>query len=77
MDEPREKLNKVKSVEYRLHKTFPDPIRVIENRDSRFALRSSVWGEFWIFITVYFEDGTEQNEKYYLDLGQSWPPEEI
>jgi len=73
MDEPPEKLTKVKSVEYRLHETFPNPIRVAEDRNSRFALRSSGWGEFWIFITIYLKDGAEEHTKYYLDLGKPWP----
>lgn len=76
MNEPEAVLRKVKAVEYRLHKTFPNPIRVVKDRNSRFALRSSGWGEFLIFITIYLEDGTEQYEKYYLDLGKPWPPDE-
>ena len=73
MDEPPEKLNKVRSVEYRLHKTFPDPIRVAEDPRSRFALGASGWGEFWIFITIYLKDGTEEHTKYHLDLRKPWP----
>ncbi len=78
MAEPEEKeeLEKIKAVEYRLHQTFPDPIRVVENRDDRFALRASGWGEFVIFITIYFEDGSEEHTEYYLDLGKPWPPGE-
>lgn len=76
MDEPEEKLEKVRSVEYRLHKTFPNPIRIVEDRNSRFALRSAGWGEFTIFITIYLEDGTEKHTKYDLDLRRPWPPDE-
>ena len=73
MDESPEKVDKVRSVEYRLHKTFPSPIRIVEDPKSRFALRSAGWGEFWIFITIYLKDGTEKHTKYYLDLGKPWP----
>lgn len=69
MDEPEEKLDKIKSVEYRLHETFPNPIRVVDNRNSKFALKSAGWGEFFILITVYLKDGTEENTKYWLKLG--------
>lgn len=69
MDEPDEKLEKVKNVEYRLHETFPSPIRVVDDRNSKFALKSAGWGEFWIAITVFLKDGTEENTKYYLKLG--------
>jgi len=74
MDEPHDRIDKVKSVEYRLHDTFPNPIRVVEDQNSNFALISEGWGEFLIFITIYFKDGTEEHTKYYLDLGKSWPP---
>ena len=78
MVEPKEKeeLKKIKRVEYRLHETFPNPIRIVEDRNDRFALRSAGWGEFDIFITIYLEDGTEEHAKYYLDLGKPWPPGE-
>jgi transcription initiation factor IIF auxiliary subunit len=77
MDEPIEKLDKVESVEYRLHETFPNPIRTVEDRDSRFALRAVGWGEFKIFITVYLKDGTEVYTEYDLDLGKSWPRDDL
>jgi transcription initiation factor IIF auxiliary subunit len=77
MDEPDEKLRKVRSVEYRLHKTFPNPIRVVEDRDSKFALESSGWGSFWIYITIYLENDTEEYTEYYLDLRKPWPPEPV
>lgn len=76
MDEPEEKLEKVSSVEYRLHKTFPNPIRIVEDRSSKFTISSAGWGEFWIFITIYLNDGTEKHTKYYLDLGKPWSPED-
>ncbi len=77
MDEPAETLDKVKNVEYRLHKTFPNPIRTVEERDSQFALKGVGWGEFTIFITIYLEDGTEANTEYYLDLGKPWPEDDL
>ena len=73
MNESAAKLQQVESVEYRLHETFPNPIRSVDDRESRFALESDGWGTFWIFITVYLEDGSEENTQYYLDLGKPWP----
>lgn len=73
MDEPTEKLEKVSSVEYRLHETFPNPIRTVEDRSSRFALESSGWGEFRILITIYLKDETEEHTEYDLDLSKPWP----
>jgi TIR domain/prokaryotic YEATS domain len=68
MDEPADKLALVKSVEYRLHSSFTNPIRMVENRDTRFALQSEGWGEFIINITIYLNDGTVEHSKYPLDL---------
>jgi len=73
MNEPEDKLNKVKSVEYRLHSTFPNPIRVVEDRKSKFALTTAGWGEFLIRITIHLEDETEEYEKYQLNLRKPWP----
>lgn len=72
MDEPPENLANVKSVEYRLHESFPNPIRIVVDWNSQFALRSEGWGEFWILITIYLKDGTEEHTKYYLDLSKPW-----
>jgi transcription initiation factor IIF auxiliary subunit len=74
MAEPRERLDLVDHVEYRLHETFPDPIRLVSNRDSGFALDSSGWGEFLIVITISMKDGTEHYVQYQLDLNKPPPP---
>jgi len=76
LDEPEDKLNLVKSVEYRLGRTFPNPIRVIEDRASRFALESSGWGEFTMLIIVHLMDGSEERMPYLLDFSKPWPAEE-
>ncbi len=69
-----EELRRIKSVEYRLHPTFPDPIRKVTDRATRFALFSSGWGGFKIGITVTFEDETEERTDYYLPLDKdNWP----
>ncbi len=68
MEEPEEKLKLVESVEYRLHETFPNPIRTIYDSSTKFALKSSGWGVFRIFITVYLKDGREVEASHYLKL---------
>ncbi len=73
MDEPGEKLDKIKSVEYRLHETFPNPVRVVDDRASKFSLTSAGWGTFQMYITIYLKDGVEEHTSYRLDLGKSWP----
>lgn len=76
-NEPDEKLEKVRSVEYRLSESFPDPIRLVQNRNSRFALESESWYNFPIYITVNLEDNRVTLTKYDLDLNKNWPLEEL
>ncbi len=76
MDESDEKLDRVNCVEYRLHETFPNPIRFVKDRTSRFALSLAGWGNFIVYITIYLNDGTEILDKYDLDLRKPWPLDE-
>ena len=62
-----EDLSEVRKVVYYLHRSFPNPIRTIVNRDSRFALTSIGTGDFILLITVHMEDGTEVYTEYCLD----------
>ena len=73
VNEPDHKLDQISEIEYRLHETFPNPIRVVRDRKAQFALESSGWGEFTIFITIRLNNGEEVRTKYYLDLGKPWP----
>ena len=66
-------LDKIDYVSYILHPTFPNPIRIVRDRESKFALESAGWGSFTMFITIRFKDGTEQEVRYFLDLGKKWP----
>ena len=73
VDEPDDVLKKIKNVEYLLHETFPTPLRISNERQSKFALESSGWGSFMVYITINFMDGTSQEQQYYLDLSKGWP----
>ncbi len=53
-----EAIDKVERVVYRLHKTFPDPVREIRNRDNAFELKVSAWGQFMLHADVYLEGRT-------------------
>ena len=65
----------VREVEYQLHPTFPNPIRTVDDKESRFALRSRGWGTFPIRITVLLEDGGEVKTEYMLSFRKLWPDE--
>ena len=54
-------LNRIKCVEYTLHHTFPDPVRIVcskGNVDRPFALSSNGWGTFLIRVRALYKDGS-------------------
>ncbi len=59
-------LDKLQSVTYQLHPTFTNPIRTITNRKSGFRLKSSGWGQFMIYMTLQYHDGTEEKRQHWL-----------
>ena len=70
VDEPREKLDEIKSVEYLLHPTFPVPKKVATDREHQFELIGSGWGQFWIAATIIFNNFQEETVRHYLDFNK-------
>ncbi len=52
-------LDRIKFVEWNLHPTFPDPVRTISDRDSKFRLKTAGWGTFPIRARVQLKDGRQ------------------
>lgn len=50
-------LDEIESVTYTLHPTFPEPVRTVTDRASKFQLRCSGWGVFLIPVHVRLKDG--------------------
>ena len=50
-------LDRIDSVTYRLHSTFPEPIRTVRDRATKFQLRCSGWGVFLIPVEVRLKNG--------------------
>jgi YEATS family len=71
--EPEEVLRTIRSVTYRLHPTFPNPVRLSVDRQSKFAIESVGWGEFEIAAAVEFNDGADEETRYQLRLNTTWP----
>jgi hypothetical protein len=63
-------LNKVSGVRYKLHETFPEPVRTITDRPSKFRLSSSGWGEFMIYADVLVQGGQEIPLRHWLRFGE-------
>ncbi len=67
-------VSQIRSVEYALHRSFPDPVRVRKDKNLRFALLSSGWGEFNLRIKVELETGENLPLAYGLRLlADDWP----
>jgi transcription initiation factor IIF auxiliary subunit len=66
-------LDQIRSVEYTLHPTFPQPIRQVSDRGSEhgrgFFLSGRGWGTFQIAVKVVFNDGTTRFLKHDLRFG--------
>lgn len=59
-------LRQIECVEYTLHPTFPDPVRRICNRESKFALTSNGWGTFTIQVRILYRDGRSEQRAHPL-----------
>jgi len=68
LDGPAKELDQVDYVVYTLHPTFPSPVRRIADRESYFRLDSAGWGEFEVFLDIFFKDGQTRKRKHWLRL---------
>jgi len=74
IDESPDKLSQISKVKYVLHPTFPNPERLISDKDSKFALYSNGWGVFIIWIEICLLNGEIVKTKYKLRLQEDdWP----
>jgi transcription initiation factor IIF auxiliary subunit len=64
----REDLDNVAYVQYTLHRTFPKPVRRVEDPAHNFRLCSSGWGTFPFHVLVVTKDGTEIRLTHELEL---------
>ncbi len=51
-------LDRIRCVEYTLHPTFPNPVRVVCSRPDRFELTARGWGTFTVKIKLMLKDGS-------------------
>jgi transcription initiation factor IIF auxiliary subunit len=66
LDAPPAELDNVESVEWRLHPTFPDPIRRVSDRATNFRLDTAGWGVFPIHASVKLKGGTTLKLRHQL-----------
>ena len=58
----------VAKVEYVLHETFTDPVRIRSDPADGFSLKSSGWGEFDVGVKVHFKNGEVARMRHPLKL---------
>ena len=61
-------LDEIDYVEYKLHATFPDPVRRATNRDEKFLIESAGWGEFMIGVEISTKKGERLKRQHWLTL---------
>jgi transcription initiation factor IIF auxiliary subunit len=67
-------LTTIKEVEYTLHPTFPNPVRVVQSPDDCFALLSDAWGDFTVRVRIFFKDSNILRLSHSLRLERNkWP----
>lgn len=59
-------LSQVRCVEYTLHPTFPNPVRMICTRDNNFLLTARGWGTFTLGAKLMLQDGSIRELKHQL-----------
>jgi hypothetical protein len=64
----QESIEQIDRVEYVLHPTFPNPVRVVTNHASNFRLESKGWGEFMIHANVITKRGRTVRLNHWLKL---------
>ena len=57
LEGPDKELDEVDHVVYNLHRTFPDPVRKVKDRSSKFKLETAGWGIFTIYVNVVMKEG--------------------
>jgi transcription initiation factor IIF auxiliary subunit len=63
-------LDDISSVTYNLHYTFIDPVRIIKDRERKFRLDTSGWGEFTIYIVIKLKNNSLIELEHDLSLNE-------
>jgi hypothetical protein len=73
LEGPPHELDDVESVTYYLHSTFPDPIRTVTDRNTKFKLEATGWGMFTINLEIRRKHGRPLQRSH--DLVLEYPKE--
>ncbi len=59
---------KVKAVTWKLHPSFPEPEKVVDDPSTNFRLDAGGWGAFVVKADVHLNDGTTRQLEHELEL---------
>jgi hypothetical protein len=59
-------VDKIHYVEYELHPSFNEPLRVSKDPTNKFSIEFWTWGEFEVLVIVHYFDGHDENISYDL-----------
>jgi transcription initiation factor IIF auxiliary subunit len=65
---PKAELDQIDRVIYILHPTFPNPVREVRDRSTKFRMKTAGWGVFRIHATVKHKNGKETPLTHELKL---------
>jgi len=65
---PDAALDQIDRVVYTLHSSFPDPVRTVTDRSSKFRLEASGWGVFRVHAKVFTRGGASERLFHDLEL---------
>src|SRR6478672_8515134 len=66
LEADRKQLDDIDRVEYTLHRSFKDPIRISNNRGDNFSIFIWSYGMFAISAKLYYLDGMTSNIRYFM-----------
>jgi hypothetical protein len=68
LEGPDDELDRVESVTYHLHPSFARPVQKVVDRNTKFRLNGSGWGEFTVAATVALRSGESVQLERWLAL---------
>ncbi len=68
IDGAKSELDRIRCVEYTLHPTFPNPVRVVCTRQNGFDLTARGWGTFAVGVKLMLKDGSTQSMSHQLEF---------
>lgn len=74
LEGPESELDNIDFVLYTLHRSFPNPVRKIKDRASKYCLKEEGWLPFTIYVEISFKDGEIARLEHNLEFKRQVEP---